>query len=194
MKKLAKIISYVFVPPVNLLLIFIFLSLNVYENSILQIKTISIAAIFGFIIPILIFFYLRSKGEIIDNDASISRERTTPYLIGIALSILGAMISMVYELHPFIVALWFSYIITSALLVIINLRWKISAHAIGVAVPFAVLVFILGGSGYYFIVVPIIVSWARIYQNLHNLSQVLAGLALGYIVTYYLLNLSLSLI
>lgn len=192
MKKLAKIASYVFIPPVNLLLIFIFLSLNVYNNTALQIKTISIATIFGFILPLLVFFYLRSRKEIIDNDASEKRERTIPYIIGIVLSILGAIISMVYELHPFILALWFSYTLTSTMLVIINLRWKISAHAIGIAIPFAVLVFILGSSGYYFIVIPIIVSWARIYQNLHNLSQVLAGLALGYIVTYYLLNLSLS--
>ena len=100
---------------------------------------------------------------------------------------------MIYELHPFIIALWFSYILTSVMLVIINLRWKISAHAIGVSIPFAVLIFVLGSSGYYFIVIPIIVSWARIYQDLHNLSQVSAGLALGYIVTFNLLNLSISL-
>lgn len=193
MKKLARITSYIFVPPVNLLLVFIFLSLNFYDNTTLQIKTISIAAIFGFIIPLLVFFYLRLKREIIDNDASDKRERTIPYLIGIALSIFGAVLSMVYELHPFIIALWFSYIFTSAVLVIINFRWKISAHAIGVSIPFAVLIFVLGSSGYCFIVIPIIVSWSRIYQNLHNLSQVLAGLALGYVVTFYLLNLSISL-
>lgn len=192
MKKIAKITSYIFVPPVNLLLIFIFLSTNVYDNATLQIKTISIAATFGFILPLLVFFYLRSTKEIIDNDASDKSERTIPYLIGIVLSILGVITSMVYELHPFVLALWFSYILTSVVLVIVNLRWKISAHAIGIAIPFAVLVFILGSSGYYFVIIPIIVSWARIYQNLHNLSQVLAGLALGYIVTYYLLNLSLS--
>ncbi|VAX23476.1 hypothetical protein MNBD_IGNAVI01-304 [hydrothermal vent metagenome] len=194
MKKLAKIISYVFTPPLNLLLIFIYLAFNVYDNSSMQIETISIAAIFGFILPLSVFFYLRAKEKIVDNDATVSSERTTPYMIGIGLSVLGAMFSMVYELHPFIVALWLSYVITSVLLVLINIKWKISAHAIGVAIPFAVLVFILGDTAYYFIIIPIVVSWARVYQNLHDVYQVTAGLLLGYIVTYTLMNLSLNLV
>lgn len=194
MKTLAKLISYLFIPPLNLLLIFIYLALNVYVDPSMQFKTILIAAVFGFISPLLIFFYLRWKGEIVDNDASIGSERTTPYLIGIGLSILGAMFSMVLELHPFIVALWFSYVLTSVVLVLINKRWKISAHAIGIAIPFAVLVFMIGNSAYYFAIVAIIVSWSRVYQNLHDLYQVIAGLLVGYLITFYLMNLSLNLV
>ncbi|NOX65535.1 MAG: phosphatase PAP2 family protein [Chlorobi bacterium] len=194
MKTLAKLISYLFIPPLNLLLIFIYLSFRVYDDSTLQIQTIAVAAIFGFILPLLVFFYLRWKGEIIDNEASVGSERTTPYLIGIGLSVLGAMLSMLLELHPFIVALWLSYVLTSVILVLINKRWKISAHAIGVAIPFAVLVFTLGNSAFYFAIILIIVSWSRMYQNLHDLYQVVAGLLVGYLVTYYLMNLSLNLV
>ena len=194
MKKLAKLVSYLFIPPLNLLLIFIYLSFNVYDDVSLQLKTISIAAVFGFIFPLLLFFYLRRKGEIVDNEASVRSERTTPYLFGIGFSVLGAMFSMVFELHPFIVALWLSYVLTSVILVLINKRWKISAHAIGVGIPFAVLLFLLGNSAYYFVLILILVTWARVYLRLHDIYQVIAGLLLGYIVTYYLMNLSLNLV
>jgi len=194
MKVLAKSISYLFIPPLNLLAIFTYLAVSVYTDSTLRNKTILIAAIFGFVLPLIVFFYLRWKGKIVDNEASDGSERTTPYLIGIGLSVLGAMLSMVFELHPFIVALWLSYVLTSFILVLINKRWKISAHAIGVSIPFAVLIFQLGNSAYYFIAIPILVSWARIYLKLHDIYQVVAGFLLGYLVTYYLMNLSLNLI
>lgn len=194
MKKLAKIISFIFIPPVNLLLIFIFLSLSVYDVTSLQIKSISIAAIIGFAIPILVFVFLRFQGSIVDNDATIRNERTYPYLIGTALSILGTMIAMAYGLHPFIVAAWFSYIVTSIILTVINTRWKISAHAIGIAIPFAIIVFLLGPIGYLFIFLPFAVSWARVYQKLHSIPQVASGIILGYFITYLLLNLSLRLL
>ncbi len=194
MKTFAKLISYLFIPPLNLLLIFFYLSFRVYEDITFRIITVLVAAIFGFILPLSVFFYLRAKGKIVDNDASVSSERTLPYTIGIGLSILGAMFAMVFESHPFVVALWFSYVLTSIVLVLINKRWKISAHAIGIAIPFAVLVFMLGNSALYFVVIPLLVLWARVYLKLHDIYQVVAGFLLGYIITFYLMNLSLNLV
>ena len=194
MKQFANIISYLFIPPVNLLLIFIFMSLKIYDDPELQIKTISLAAILGFAIPIMVFVFFRLKSEIVDNDASIRSERTKPYIIGVALSILGAMLSMLFELHPFIVALWLSYFVCSSILVIVNNYLKISAHAIGIAIPFAVLVFIFGNYGYYFFILVFAISWARVYQKLHTLTQVLAGLSIGIFVTFLILNWSLRLV
>ena len=134
------------------------------------------------------------KGEIIDNDASNRTERTRPYKIGVALSILGAMLSMLFELHPFIVSLWLSYVVCSSILFITNIYWKISAHAIGISIPFAVLMFMLGNIGFYFLIPVILVSWSRVYQKLHSLSQVLVGLVIGFIITNLILNWSLRLL
>lgn len=192
MKRIAHVISYAFLPPVNLVLIFIISAFYIYDNPIMRIITISIALVFGFIMPILIFTLLRLKGKIIDNDASKRNERTIPYIMGAFLILFAGIISIYLELHQFIIALWLSYLIASILLISINNFWKISAHAMGAAIPFAVLLFILGNIAYYFIIIPLLIGWARIYLDLHSISQVLIGLLVGYSITLLILNYSLK--
>ena len=100
---LAKVISYLLVPPVNLLLTFIILSNEIYLDAELKQISILIAVIFGVILPILVFVYLRKKGKIVNDDATIKGERTLPYLIGIGFAINAIILSFIFKLHPLII-------------------------------------------------------------------------------------------
>ena len=192
--KIAKIISYLFIPPINLLITFIVLSNQIYVDAELKINTVLIALIFGLILPISVFVYLRFKGKIINDDATAKDERTLPYVIGIGLAINALILAFIFELHPLIIALWFSYIVTQIVMVIINLYWKISAHLIGVGIPFATFFFLFQSDVFYLILIPIIVGWARLTLKVHTPMQVFFGFLLGALSTYFILSESISLL
>ena len=192
--KIAKIISYLFIPPINLLVTFIILSNQIYVDAELKIITILIASLFGLIFPISVFAYLRFKGKIIDDDATAKDERTLPYIIGTGLAINALLLAFIYELHPLILALWVAYIFIQIVMLIINYYWKISAHLIGVGIPFATFIFLFQSDAIYLILIPIIVGWARLALKVHTPMQVLSGFLLGALPTYFILSESIRLL
>ncbi len=192
--KIAKIISYLFIPPINLLITFIILSNQIYVDVELKIITILIASLFGLIFPISVFAYLRLKGKIIDDDATAKDERTLPYIIGTGLAINALLLAFIYELHPLILALWVAYIFIQIVMLIINYYWKISAHLIGVGIPFATFIFLFQSDAIYLILIPIIVGWARLALKVHTPMQVLSGFLLGVLPTYFILSESIRLL
>jgi len=192
--KIAKIISYLFIPPINLLITFIVLTDQIYIDPELKMITITIALLFGFILPIIVFVYLRKKGKIINDDATIKDERMLPYVIGLGLAINALILSFIFELHPLIIALWFAYIFIQLVMIITNIYWKISAHLIGVAIPFATFLFLFQADAIYLIIIPIIVGWARLTLKVHTPMQVLAGFLLGALPTYFILSESIRLL
>ncbi len=193
-QKIAKITSYLFIPPINLLVTFIILSNQIYIEAELKFITILLASIFGLILPIVVFVYLRFKGRIINDDATAKDERTLPYIIGTGLAINAIILAYIFELHPLIIALWFSYIFIQILMLIINFYWKISAHLIGVGIPFATFIFLFQTDVIYLIIIPIIVGWARLTLKVHTPMQVLFGFLLGALPTYFILNESIKLL
>ncbi|MCF6268364.1 MAG: hypothetical protein L3J41_01495 [Melioribacteraceae bacterium] len=193
-QKTAKIISYLFIPPINLLGIFIILSNQIYIDDVLKLKTILIALIFGFILPISLFVYLRKKGKILNDDATEKGERTLPYIIGLGLAVNALILSFIFELHPLIIALWLSYIFTQIVMLIVNLFWKISAHLIGVGIPFAAMFFLFQTDALILLVIPILVGWARLTLKVHTPMQIITGFLLGALPTYYILNGAIKLL
>ena len=171
----------------TLLITFMVISNQIYIYTELKFKTIVIALIFGLILPIAVFVYLRKKGKIINDDATIKDERMLPYVIGLGLAINALILSFIFNLHPLIIALWFAYIVIQLVMIIINLYWKISAHLIGIGIPFATLYFLFQFDVIYLILVPIIVGWARLTLKVHTPMEVIAGFLLGVLPTYIIL-------
>lgn len=183
-----------FVPPINLLFIFIVLSNQIYINPELKLISIVISAIFGLILPVAVFIYLRQKKRIVNDDATIKGERTLPYAIGTGLAINALVLSIIFGLHPLIIALWIAYILIQIIMLIINLYWKISAHLIGVGIPYATLLFLFQTEYIYLIIIAIIIGWARFTLKVHTPMQIVAGFLLGTIPTYLILNESIKLL
>lgn len=186
--KLAKIISYIFVPPVSLMIIFIIIANQIYIDTRLKFMTLVIAAMFGFILPVFVFLFLRKNGKIINDDATLKEERTVPFLIGIGLAIIALSFSYFYELHSLILALWISYILIQIVVVLINLNWKISAHLVGIGIPYATFIFLFKTEFSYVLLIPILIGWARLTLKVHTPLQIVAGFLLGTIPTYFILT------
>lgn len=187
--KLARFISTLFVPPSFTIIIFAIFAFVLESEPIKQGVTIFTALVFGFIAPIVLFLILRNKGKLTDQDASIKEERTIPFLIAIIFYLIGLWVLIKYDLNIISIAFWFCYISNTIITIFINKFWKISAHAMGAAGPFAAVVFAFGWIGLFMLPIVLLVGWSRIKLKCHTLTQVIAGILLAFISVYIQMNL-----
>ncbi|MCB0732430.1 MAG: phosphatase PAP2 family protein [Ignavibacteriae bacterium] len=188
LSKAAKYISYLLIPPVMNLFIFIIFSV-IIENEPNKYYGILISFVFGLLFPLLAILYFRKKGIISNNDATIKEERNIPYIYAIIFSLSGLLFSAAVELHYNLIMLWMVYLVTSIFIININKVWKISAHALGASIPVGALYYLENSQLFIIsVIILFIVSLARLQLKVHTFMQVLAGSFLGFSVSYILLK------
>jgi membrane-associated phospholipid phosphatase len=131
-----------------------------------------------------LFVLFKKKGRLVDMDATIKEERTTPFLISGVFYTIGLIILITQHIGVILLAFWFCYISNIIIVIIINKFWKISVHSLGASGSLAALLFTTGPIGLIFIFIPPLVGWSRVKLKCHTVSQVLAGAALGLVSTY----------
>ncbi len=183
-QKLARFISTLFVPPSFTILIFIYFAFKLENNSSKQIVLLAVTLIFGFALHIALFVMLKKNGKLVNYDATIKEERTTPFLISCVFYIIGLVILITSRINIISIAFWFCYISNVLIVIIINKFWKISVHSLGAGGSLAALCFAAGPVGFIFIFIPLLVGWSRVKLKCHTVSQVLAGAVLGFGSTY----------
>jgi len=182
--KLARVISTLFVPPSFTLIIFVLFAFHLETVQSKIVVTILVAALFGFIAPIILFISFRKKGLIVDLDASLKEERTIPMTISLSFFVIGLIILIIFKVHIISIAFWFCYISNTFITILINKHWKISAHTMGAAGPLAAILFVFGPIALLFTIIPILVGWSRIQLKCHTLAQVLGGGVFAFLSTY----------
>ena len=192
--KIARIISTVFIPPVNLLYLFFYLSIHFEVESFKSITVVLTAFIFGFVMPVSLFFYLRRKNQISNVDTDIKEERQLPYLFSTLFAIISALILIYFDTSKISILAWISYTINTLILILINKYWKISAHAIGVAVPWAIILYTNPALFPIFMMIFLFVGWARIKLKVHTFAQVIAGSLFGFCFTLLEIIIGMKLI
>lgn len=184
LNKFARIISTLFVPPSFTIIVFTLFAFILETEPLKKIVTILVAFTFGFTAHIILFVFFRKKGRIIDLDASIKEERTTPFLISVGFYVLGLIILIAFNVNIISIAFWFCYISNTLVTIFVNKHWKISAHAMGAAGPLAAVTFVFGPEALIFLLLVLLVGWSRIQLKVHNLAQVVAGILFAFFSTY----------
>lgn len=182
--KFARFISTLFVPPSFTIIVYTLFALTLETESLKKILTFIIPFIFGFVSPIALFLYLRKKGKLVDQDASIKEERTFPFLIAIIFYSIGLIMILKFNLHIISIAFWFCYISNTLITILINKHWKISAHAMGASGPFAAIIFSFGWIGFLMLPIVVLVGWSRLKLKCHTLSQVVIGVIFAFVSVY----------
>ncbi len=189
----ARIISTLFVPPSFTIIVFYFFAFAIEKSIPASLKVFLTALFFGFILPIVLFVYLRKHGKIIDEDATKKEERTLPFLIAVLFYVAGFAALIFFNANLISIAFWFCYITNTLFTVIINRHWKISAHSMGAAGPIAAVSFVNINFAFVLVIILLLVGWSRIELKCHTLLQVLAGAALGFTSSYVQIYIILEL-
>lgn len=189
--KIARISSTLFVPPTLTLFSFTYLGLLLETKLANQVVVLGSGLLWTFLLPIIFFIIMLKKKKIINQDAELKEERTFPFLFGLSLLLIGYFLLRIFNIQPLTQTFWLCYIINTGAIILINKIWKISIHALGIAVPLALFVFMGSLIAVPLLLLLFLVGWSRIYLKCHTFAQVIAGALFGFISTYLQLYLFL---
>ena len=196
MKLTAKIISTIFhpliMPIIGLLIIFNSDSYINYTVSIeLKKAVLMLVGVSTFIIPLLIALFLLNRGLIDSLEMETQKERVIPYAFTIIFYVFTLYMLKQAPIPPII----FNFVIGATLSVIlafiINIKWKISAHMIGIGGLTGALICIstmldIYITPYLFIALIIagLIGSSRLILKAHTQSQVYVGYIVGIICQF----------
>lgn len=178
--RLARAVSVITFPPLVALPAFLILDASLGGPGSRLLVGVS-ALTFGVIWPIAVSFVLILRRQ----PAGIETPRERLVVLGLgAIGYSFGVATLVAVGSPILVTLlMFCYATNTLVLLAINLYWRASAHAMGVAGPTIALVFGVGVPGALLSLLLPFVGWSRIQLKAHTLSQVVVGAALGYVLT-----------
>lgn len=170
-------------PVTSVFLAYIFSFHSPYgTGNITSLSSFLLAGIFFSLLPGMAILYFSRKGKV-DVELSERTSRTQFYLIAIVCQIIAAAIFFIYD-NKLMFVTSIAYAIVTSLMTVINLKWKISAHASGIAGPVTALYVVYGDIALplYILLIPIFILRYRV--KAHSTMQLIAGAALSIIVTY----------
>lgn len=192
--RIAKLISYLFHPllmPTYGFAIIFFTDnyISTFTSFTLKLIILSVTFIFTFLLPTVNALILLKMGRIKSLEMETPKERIMPfastalYYFALFYLFYNARFPNIFNL------LILGAAISILLAILISLKWKISAHTVGIGgVAGAIL-----GIGYrlqldlHFILMPLlllsgIVAYARLKLNSHSPAQVYSGFVLGFFI------------
>jgi membrane-associated phospholipid phosphatase len=180
-KRVAEFISNITYAPLLSIPVFALISYYLLKGQdFILLTTVSI--LFAGVFPTLIvLLWIRNKN--IKMDIPERKERNYPLIMVIISYLIGVIVLYALNAPYTITVLMFCYFSNTLILFFINLFWKISIHAMGVAGPTVALIYVFGYMGAVFGFILPLVMWSRVYLHKHTVSQVTMGALLGFLLT-----------
>lgn len=143
---------------------------------------------FAVVVPTGYVLFQLARGRLRDVQLPAREERLKPYLLTVA-CMAASFIALQYAHAPRTLRqLALANVVQFSLLLLITLRWKISAHGASVGSMAAMLHALFGvGALPFWLLVPL-VGWSRVHLRRHDVLQVAAGAALGMSVVWFTFN------
>lgn len=168
---------------------------------------VGIGLVFFFLIPLVYVAVMVRRGKAATLEVRHRSARTRPFLFGITSYSVGVLfLWMTLETaRPLMLAIAAIYPINTALVAMINLRWKISVHVASVAGFLAGLIFVarmpwdvptlgvltMTSVAPSLLLIPLLM-WARVRSGAHTPGEVAAGSVFGFGVTLLQLVVAVS--
>jgi len=177
---MARWVSNVFCPPV--------LAVTAIFLVSFQLATLAAWLWSGFIFlvgiasPLAYILFQLKRGKVSDFEIYHREQRKGSYIFTLVCGSLTLLAMWLFAAPLLIIALGAAALFQVGIMFLINMRWKISAHAASMAVFITLLVYLFGRPMLPSTVgIPLMV-WSRVSLRRHTLLQTLAGSALGVIV------------
>jgi membrane-associated phospholipid phosphatase len=183
-RRVASAISIALVPPTISAAVYLALVLEFEHGLPFHRAMVWLTAVlFTGGLQIAYVLYLRKERRVTAYDVPERLQRTGPYLLSVALSIVGGCLLAWMEASNYLLALTWCFAANTALLTLINRFWKISAHMMGLTGPAIFLVPSFGWWTLALLPLVVLLGWARVALRAHTAAQVLAGAMAGIVLT-----------
>ena len=181
---LAHIISMVCLPPLLAIGTLIALTSHYVAQPAAAARIVLTGSFFVAVAPVAYVTYLLKRHKINGGvDLVLKEERLRPYLVGATSCLVGLLVLVRLSAPQSVSALAACYGLNTLVMATITLRWKISAHAAGAAMPFTALFTVFGAAALPLAAIIPVVCWARVKAEMHTVAQVCAGALLGILMT-----------
>ena len=191
--KIARLVSEITVPPFFSTIIFFIYSFYLIPAKMQALLVASTLFFLTALVPTLYLIYQLSTGKINHRHVPDKTQRTVPYLIGGACFLTGFVIMSCLKVPRPILALLLASAVNVIVITMLNLKWKLSGHALGAAAGVAALLVLFGWKVLGISLVIVLVGWSRLQLKAHSLTEVIAGAALGFGLTLMQMNIYLRL-
>ena len=186
-KLISTIFHPLFMPLLGLILVF---NSSTYFSSGIppagQWVTILLVFLFTCLMPLLNVLYLHYKGFVDSIYLESKEERRLPYAITVAYYIMLYYLLKELQLPPILYLIILGCMLASILAFVINLKWKISAHMIGMGGLIGVMIGVserltldLNATLIVLFIIAGLVGFSRLRMNAHNPFQVYLGFIVG---------------
>lgn len=215
--RVANAVSYILNPLVLPPVAFTLIEAHFGARGLEVLGTLVLTTVFFCLVPLLYILGLVRRGRADTLEVRQRERRLGPFLVSLTSYAIGAiLLGLTVEgpARPLILAFAAIYPINSVLLLLINLRWKISLHMTGLAAFVAALLFTaltvwrdlpqtveaaltLATVAPLLLLIPLLM-WARVRVGAHTPGEVIAGAAFGlavplvelYVVVYLWLGVA----
>ena len=128
-------------------------------------------------------------GKFSDMDVSRRAERVGPFLFGITSTSVGLLVLMLVHGPKNLETVMFSTALSSVILMVTTLWWKISIHASSLAGAATILTALYGIVMLPVFLLVLLVSWSRVVLRRHTVAQVIAGSLLSILLAQLIISL-----
>ncbi len=183
-RQFANQVSIALVPPAVAAVVFGILVLAYEHGGVFHqavVWVVSAACAGG--VQMVYVLHLRKMREVTAYDVPERLQRTKPYMISASISLAGLMLLLFQNASVFVWGLMWCYLINTLILNAINLRWKISAHVMGLTGPLVFLFPLFGWKLLWTLPLIVLLAWARVTLRAHTIAQVVAGGVAGIALT-----------
>lgn len=180
---LARLISNILHPIVLPVLTYwavLFLGYDNLENRYLY---LFVAFLICTVTPAIVVTILLKHGKVNDYDISHRERRIVPFMIGIVVYLIGALIFEALGAPRIAAAFMICYAINTFVVMLITFVWKISVHVTSLGGPIAALYFVFGSPMLVLLLLIPPLMWSRVQLKAHTPMQTLAGAVVGFFLT-----------
>ena len=118
-----------------------------------------------------------------DFQLVVREQRLRPLLVSLVCTTVALTLVVVADGPESLAVALAAALVTGSVMTAVTTRWKISFHAGGAAGATVLMIWQFGGIATLLLPVLAGVCWSRIYLRRHTVTQVLAGLAVGAVLT-----------
>ena len=183
-EKWAKIISFVFDGSFISIPIFIVICLVIVEDKRAALNWAMLSLLFGMVLPFFYVSFLYRKNKILDMHMPDRNNRMKPMIFTLISYIAGFIVLYLLNAPFFLRTIFILSIISTSILTVITLYWKISLHASWIT--FIVITFNVLYGPWMLLLIPLhpIIVWARVKGKRDTTPQVVMGAGISSIICF----------